>query len=319
MSNRSYLFSSNRKPSDSNSLVLTGLSEWNSEIPLLYKILFSGGKAVECKSLIWDLDEPLALSISYETAIKNICYFNEIVSSVYASDVIKSAIQFLLKDENRGQFLLLEPYEIYLLNDEVEFVQQRDLLAELHLLDVKKTAEDFIQSNHIKNKKNFKSIFNKNSIDCSQFEDSLILLGFNEWSNHLCYAPYPPEEKVDTPSYEYSKIVKFELSNLNSYAWFKSIEINRDSKKVHLVEHRNRREFIALLVDENRDVNDRLNFRFNIEPERKHDLMHVFSLMKGVGKEDVWRLSSSSLENKDGEITLRSVSETEEYSFKENT
>jgi hypothetical protein len=47
--------------------------------------------------------------------------------------------------------------------------------------------------------------------------------------------------------------------------------------------------------------------------------MHVFSLMKGFGKADVWRLRSSSLENKDGEITLRSVSEIEEYSFKENT
>tara|TARA_Y100000588_G_scaffold175972_1_gene190027 strand:+ start:981 stop:1106 length:126 start_codon:yes stop_codon:yes gene_type:complete len=41
--------------------------------------------------------------------------------------------------------------------------------------------------------------------------------------------------------------------------------------------------------------------------------------MKGFGKDDVWRLSSSSLENKDGEITLRPVSEIEEYSFKENT
>ncbi|KGJ94005.1 hypothetical protein [Colwellia psychrerythraea] len=319
MANRTYLFSSNGEPSDSNSLVLTGLSEWNYEIPLLYKVLFSGNKAVECQSLIWDLDEPLAISISYEVAIKNIYCFKDSVSSIYSSEIIKSAIQFLSKDENKGEFLILEPYEIYLLNGDSPYEQQQDLLAELKSFDVNKIAEDFIHRYSKNNKKEFTSIFKKPSIDFSHLEDSLNHLGFNEWSNNLYYVPYPPKDKAVTPNYNYFKIVNFELSNLDSYAWFKSIKIDRESKQVHLIEHRNRREFTALLVDENREVNDKLNFRFNIEPKTKHDLMHIFSLMKGFGEEGIWRLSSSSLEKKNGEITLRAVGSTEEYSFKENT
>lgn len=319
MANRSYLFSSNGQFNDKNSLVLTGLSEWNYEIPLLYKLLFSGNNAVHCPSLIWDLEDPLAISISYEVAIDNLYCFKDAVSSIYSSETIKSAIQFLSKEGNKDEFLILEPYEIYLLNEEDCFKQQQELLAELKSFDINKAAKDLIHSNTTHNKKAFTSIFKRSSIDYSHLENSLNGLGFNEWSNNLYYAPYPLKNKAATPNYDSSKIVKFELSNINSYAWFKCIEIDRESKKVHLKEHRNKREYTALLVDENRDVNERLNFRFNIEPKTKHDLMHIFSLMKGYGKEDIWRLSTSALEKKNGEITLRSVGRIEEYSFKENT
>jgi hypothetical protein len=44
---------------------MIGLSEWNYNIPIVYKILLSGGPKI-CKSSIWDIDKKIAIAGFYE-------------------------------------------------------------------------------------------------------------------------------------------------------------------------------------------------------------------------------------------------------------
>ncbi|MGY5798512.1 DUF7822 domain-containing protein [Rheinheimera faecalis] len=319
MANRSYLYSSNLEPKHSDALVLTGLSEWNYEIPLLYKILFSGNTSFPCKSLIFDIHEQLAVSITYQNAINNLLSFTNEISSFYSSSVLNTALQFLMLESNRGEFLILEPYEIYLLHEAEPEVQQQALLEQLKSLQIKVIAQDLINKCATQDVKAFTSFFKKTKAGSSELEDLLKASGFNEWSNSLCYAPYAPSKKVISFNYDTADKVTFELSDLNSYSWFKIIEIDKKTKKVFLKEHRNRREFIAELVNENRDTNDLLNFRFNIYPKSKQDFMHIFSLRNSRGDDGKWSLSCATLENKNGDITLHSVSEVVEYHFLQET
>lgn len=133
----------------------------------------------------------------------------------------------------------------------------------------------------------------------------------------MCYAPFAPPKIVTTPTYETAQIVRFELANLDSYHWFKTIEINRATKMVLLKEHRNNREYWAELVDENREINDRLNFRFTIRQSTQSDYLHLFSLLIDWSNNTTWRLSSSALEMKNGELTLRGSDAQAEYAYKE--
>jgi hypothetical protein len=319
MANRSYLYSSNIEPIGGDSLILTGLSEWNYDIPLLYQILFAGHSALPCKSLVFDIEESSAIYIEYQVALNNLNEFADGISKSYSSISLKSSLDFLVQERNVGKYLVLEPYEIYTLEDGNIESQQESLLAKLKDIRVELLAKDLIDK-YSSIEEGVFSIFSKNKKSFNKLEDFLNSSGFSEWSNILCYAPYPPKTEPIVYLYDTEEIVCFELVNTDSYAWFKTIEINRRKKTVLLKEHRNNREFMAQLVSENRDINDRLNFRFNLLPEKPTDLMHVFSLLKDWNaEENCWRLSASSLEKLNGEITLRCGSEIVVYKFIENT
>ncbi|MCF2908017.1 hypothetical protein L1285_06710 [Pseudoalteromonas sp. DL2-H2.2] len=317
MANRSYLFSANQKPKRADSLILRGLSEWNYDIPLIYKILVSGEGIESVDSLIWDFDTPFAISMEYRHALDNLYQFKEIIEKHCSSDVLKYSIDFLSKQENSGEYFLLEPYEIYLLEESPLRSQHEELVRSLRNFDIVENAEKFIRENNHKNTNSLSSLFSSRKKAVRLIENGLVNSGFQEWSDILAYAPYPPPKSISKPSYYDNEVAVFELMDTQSYAWIKIIEINRVTKKVWLKENCGRREFVADLIDENTNVNGRLNFRFNMFPNNKEGLTHVFSLMVGFGDDQIWRLSSSALEEANGNMVLRGTSDIVDYKYVE--
>ncbi len=67
MANRSYLYASDVSPqqieqwSEGQQI---GISEWNYDIPLVFKLLISGNTQ-PCRSLLWDESDPIALQGDY--------------------------------------------------------------------------------------------------------------------------------------------------------------------------------------------------------------------------------------------------------------
>lgn len=97
-----------------------------------------------CMSLLFDLDEPAALYIDFERALENLEAFQKQIGSRYTSAALNCSIQFLTQDHNRGKYLVLEPYELYILNSEPTDTQQESLLSSLKDIQVDVIAQDLL-------------------------------------------------------------------------------------------------------------------------------------------------------------------------------
>ena len=71
MANRSYLYSSDVVPgyNETGKKELIGISEWDYDIPLVYKLLLTGAPRM-CKSSIWDVSDDIALVGDYLQGVK---------------------------------------------------------------------------------------------------------------------------------------------------------------------------------------------------------------------------------------------------------
>lgn len=136
MANRSYLYSSNIIPGEDSTDVptLTGLSEWNYDIPLVYRILLSAAPRL-CRSSIWEMDEPIALIADYQQGVERLRAFLEPLATPQTRERIQEAFDFLDAPASRNRYLVLECGEIFDMGSEPLLEQNRELLERLLHLD----------------------------------------------------------------------------------------------------------------------------------------------------------------------------------------
>lgn len=119
MANRSYLYSTNVMPGPSakaNGRKLIGISEWNYDIPIVFKLLISANPKI-CPSSIWDNQEGIALIGDYASGVQNLEGFLSRIALPSAQPLIAEALEFLSKSENQNQYFVLECGEIFDMGD----------------------------------------------------------------------------------------------------------------------------------------------------------------------------------------------------------
>ena len=134
MANRSYLYSTDRIPGSGEGIQVVGITEWNYEIPILHKLLLSGGTQ-PCKSLIWDDPEVFALAGDYQEGVRRLRCFLLAIKAPHAQSLVAEALEFLDSENNRKKFFFLECAEIFDLEDEPFADQLAGLLEEIRNID----------------------------------------------------------------------------------------------------------------------------------------------------------------------------------------
>ncbi|KAF0808544.1 hypothetical protein A6D6_00253 [Alcanivorax xiamenensis] len=137
MANRSYLYATDRIPArapDHPKPVVRGLSEWGYAIPLSYRLLVSVD-TVMCPSMIWELDDDLALAGDYDKGVTRLCEFLARIDWPEAEALVEETKAFLLAPENRADHVVLEAAEILDMADQPLAEESRELLAGLADLD----------------------------------------------------------------------------------------------------------------------------------------------------------------------------------------
>jgi hypothetical protein len=134
MSNRSYLYSTDRLPSSDGGEQrprYVGISEWPYDIPLVFKILVSGNPRA-CQSSIWS-PEPIAIAGDYDQGVVRLFEFLDRIDEPDLAPLREEAHAFLTAEENKNRYFLLECCEIY---DDPSPEQRNDrLLAEIQDLE----------------------------------------------------------------------------------------------------------------------------------------------------------------------------------------
>ena len=136
MANRSYLYSTNIIPEpnqNESSRVLTGISEYNYDIPIVFKILLSGNPQA-CTSVIWDNPEKIALIGDYASGVQNLEAFLAKIALPEAQAPIAEALEFLKDPKNQSQYFILECGEIFEMSETPVEVQNLSLLNQVQNL-----------------------------------------------------------------------------------------------------------------------------------------------------------------------------------------
>ena len=132
MANRSYLYSTNL-PSDAapdqGNRRITGISEWNYDIPLVYKILLSGNPRT-CRSLIWKSDDRIALVGDYIAGAEKLLLFCDSIGHPDLLPLAREAGEFLVEARNKNRYFHLECAEVFFLSHENGFEMLADDLLE---------------------------------------------------------------------------------------------------------------------------------------------------------------------------------------------
>ena len=206
MANRSYLYASNHFPgtnAEKESQSIIGISEWEYDIPLIYKLLLAGNPRV-CHSSIWDEEEPIALLGDYAAGVNRLKSFFTRIHAPLAQPLIKEAIEFLETPSNQKKYFLLECGEIFDMEDQALSEQNLHLLQQINTIDgeVSKTL-DRLQPPALEKTKPvgfLAKIFGSKSTASSPKNESSPTnqitaledweaLGLNAWSNILYYKP----------------------------------------------------------------------------------------------------------------------------------
>ena len=96
MANRSYLYATDVSPqqieqwSEGRQI---GISEWNYDIPLVFKLLISGNTQ-PCRSLLWDELEPIALQADYQAGVARLAQFLAQITEPSVQQDIQHALDF---------------------------------------------------------------------------------------------------------------------------------------------------------------------------------------------------------------------------------
>jgi hypothetical protein len=181
VANRSYLYSTNAIPGtnvgDANKKLI-GISEWNYDIPLVYKILLSGEPVVACKSLIWEAEEKIAVTGDFLQGVRNLVRFLQDIHLLEAQPLIREAMTFLTKPENQSVYFVLECTEIFEMQEGPLEMQNSELVEEIKNIDP--TIKETLLSLNCE-------------VDAqnggAEVLDMVRDLGLGNWSNYLYYEP----------------------------------------------------------------------------------------------------------------------------------
>lgn len=133
VANRSYLYSTNVIPGPNakdNGRKLIGISEWNYDIPIVFKLLLSSNPKA-CPSSIWENQEEIALVGDYASGVKNLEAFLSKITVTPAQPLIAEALEFLNRPENKSEYFVLECGEIFDMRDSPLQEQNLTLLAQV--------------------------------------------------------------------------------------------------------------------------------------------------------------------------------------------
>jgi hypothetical protein len=115
MANRSYLYASDTVPTrdaDPSKRRMIGISEWNYDIPVVYKLLSSGNPQA-CISSIWKIDQKIAIVSEFEAGLGRLTKFLDGLPKQLIQPLREEALQFLSLPANRRKCFVLECGEIF--------------------------------------------------------------------------------------------------------------------------------------------------------------------------------------------------------------
>jgi hypothetical protein len=136
MSNRAYLYSVNSIPtSDSVPDVIKGLSEYEYDIPIVYKILL-GNEPEVCRSVIWR-NEKAGLVADFRKGLNDLLLFLELFKKEEMDDpemfeeLYEETLKFLKNPKHTEKYVLLEVSEIFDMEEEPLDVLFKDLIFDI--------------------------------------------------------------------------------------------------------------------------------------------------------------------------------------------
>lgn len=181
MANRSYLYSVDEIPSgDNKKLSVKGLSEWNYGVPLSHLVMVSGNPQT-CRSIIFNFPKKVALIGDYEEGLENLkkllnLFRNNNLENIEEFEKLaKETVEFLESEKHKQMYIILEPSEIIMLDNEPSEEDARKFIKDLY------NVMDAVQ------KSNFEKI---NSLLGGNLRKQWQqVLGINNWSEILYYAP----------------------------------------------------------------------------------------------------------------------------------
>lgn len=180
MANRSYLYSCNIVPGADAGAVARkriGLSEWNWETPLAFRLLLSGNPRV-CRSTIWDLPDEIAIVGDYAQGVEKLRAFLARITLPEAQPLIAEAMAFLDDEANRQAWLVLESGELYDMEDSDMAALNSEMLASIQ--DVDSEAEAMLTALQAGAQGGPDSAH-------QSAEEALAELGLGNWSNVLYF------------------------------------------------------------------------------------------------------------------------------------
>jgi hypothetical protein len=137
LANRSYLYSSNvvaGTDAGAAARKRIGISEWNWETPLVFRLLLSGNPRVS-RSTIWDLPDEIAIVGDYAQGVEKLRAFLARITLPQAQPLIAEAMAFLDDEANRQAWFVLESGELYDMEDGDMAELNSDMLASIQDVD----------------------------------------------------------------------------------------------------------------------------------------------------------------------------------------
>ena len=150
MANRSYLYACDTIPTrdaDKSHRHMTGISEWNYDIPAAYKLLASGGPQI-CASSIWKkVDAPIAIVSNFDYGVRRLFQYLDRLPQRLVQPLCDEARRFLYSPRNRRKFFVLECGEIFDLLGGNLAEQNQGLLVELETFEPERVrSEEQVQA-----------------------------------------------------------------------------------------------------------------------------------------------------------------------------
>lgn len=138
MANRSYLYATDDLPGSAEweaNRELQSISEWNYDIPLVFKLLLSGDP-LPVRSSIWEVEEKIALAGNFQSGLEHLnAYLARLPAQ--AAPLVAEAQNFLSRPENIRRYFILECGEIFDMKGENLGEQNIELLTEIQGLPTK--------------------------------------------------------------------------------------------------------------------------------------------------------------------------------------
>lgn len=186
MANRSYLYASNQRPTGKPSAgrIITGLTEWNYEIPLVQRILVSGNPQT-CFSSIWTVPadpsvvpEHMAIVGDAAPGLARLKTFFQRITLPEAQKFIGDALEFLGAPNRQLGYYFLEAAEVFDMEDEEIHVQNQRLCAALADIDAE-----------------IEEVLARLNAGGDESKGALRELGLDNWSHVLYHDISEPYEK----------------------------------------------------------------------------------------------------------------------------
>ena len=258
--------------------------------------------------MIFDSKKSFAICVKYDEGLLRLKEFFADRRNIHDSDEFKKSLDFLSEKNNRHDYIVLEVGELI---DFEEFgSSDASNLKELLSYEVELETLHNKINNLYEAKSNYPLLF-ENDEEKYFLTKIIDSIGITNWSNTLCFEPFPVKKITVDPDYLNASKIEFEYSGLGSFVWIQRITIDLTQREVTLVQDE-RRSYVMPLVDAF-IANTLTQFQFNLPSVEDVEYTNMFLLFNSGLNQDVWILERSAIEPKNKEFALRGVRSREEY------